>query len=105
VLLTLTLVGVAIALSALLTSRRVNQSAPVVPTRTAAPAPDLPAPAVTPPKPENATVTAPAPTPTTSERRPPGRTGSPKRASASGQTPTPSRVDERGLVKENPFAQ
>jgi len=105
VLVALTVVGAVIALSAVLTSRRVNQGAAVVPARTTAPVPELPPPAIAPPKPETAPVTAPAPTPTTSERRPPGRAGSPKRETSSGQTPTPSRVDERGLVKENPFAQ
>ena len=103
VVLTLTVVGAVIALSAVLISR-VTQRSPVVPVPVAAPAPELAAPAVAPPKPETATVTAPAPTPTTTERRSPARAGSPKRESAS-QTPPPSRVDERGLVKENPFAQ
>jgi len=109
VLLSVAVVGAVIALSTVLIFRRVNHSAPVVPARATAPAPQPAAPAVAPPGPETATVTAPAPTPTaTSERRPPRRADSPKRESSSGSgspTPPPSRVDERGLVKENPFAQ
>jgi eukaryotic-like serine/threonine-protein kinase len=104
-LLTLAVAAAVIGLSTLLISRRVNQSAPVVPARATAPAPGLSPPEVARPRPEAATVTVPAPTPTTSERRRPGRAGSPQRESGSSHAPTRSRADERGLVKENPFAQ
>jgi eukaryotic-like serine/threonine-protein kinase len=110
------LVAVAVAaavvgLVTLVVSRWANQSAPVVPAPATAPASARSAPTATHPEPEPATATppatapAPVPAPANSERRRPGRAGAPERARAGSRVPTPSRVDERGLVKENPFAQ